>query len=233
MKTKLLLLATILLCSITLAQTTVNYTQQATNYTTFTDGGVFFDNGTTEFVMQARNNAKQVVAWRNFTQDGSPGGTASTMTIGDSFTISLFGSRAYGQIGIALLSSPTSTAIWTDRYSNYAVQLNLNGLGSGSWANWEIVSSTGSTDTGISGDESTWNGTNIVANEYSFKFTLISATTMDLVITKDGTPTTFNNITLNAQNITGYSIFHADDYDGRDNINIYWKPTTDIHTELH
>lgn len=227
MKTKLLLLTIFLISTYSFAQTIVSYPQQLANYITFTNGGVISNNGATEVMMEAKNNGKEVAAWRNLTQDGSPGGTASTMNVGDSFTISLFGSRAYGQIGIALLSSPTATATWTDRYNNYAVQLNLNGLGSGSWGNWEIVSSTGSTDTGISGDESTWDGTNIVANEYSFKFTLISTTEMDIIITKDGTPTTFNNITLNTQNITGYSIYHADDWDGRDNINTYWKPTTE------
>jgi len=65
------------------------------------------------------------------------------------------------------------------------------------------------------------------ANEYSFNFTLISATEMDLVITKDGNPSTFNSITINTQNITGYSIYLADDWDGRINMKLYWKPTTE------
>lgn len=225
MKTKLLLLAIFLTGIHSFAQTTVNYPQQLTNYTTFIDAGIgcgFFDNSTDEFGMYAHDTgAKRVAAWRNFTQDGLPGGTASTMSVGDSFTISLYCLQAKGQIGIALLSSPASTGTWADRHNNYAVQLNLNGPNYSGWSPWEIVSSGGT----ITSTNNIWGN-----GEFTFKFTLISTTEMDIVITKGGTPTTFNNITINAQNITGYSVYLEDDDitngDG-DHKDIYWKPTTE------
>jgi hypothetical protein len=45
-----------------------------------------FDDGTNQFGMWANGSgAKQSVAWRNFTETGLPGGTATTMSINDSF----------------------------------------------------------------------------------------------------------------------------------------------------
>lgn len=108
MKKTLLLLFSFLLSAYSFAQTIVQYPQQASNYTTFNDGGGVFDNGTTELGMWANNSGnKQVVAWRNFTTNGLIGGTASTMNVGDSFTITVNATQAYGQIGISLLSNPS------------------------------------------------------------------------------------------------------------------------------
>lgn len=207
---------TLSLCILT-AQTTINYPQQVANYTTFSDGAGAFDDGTTQLGMWANGGSiKQVAAWRNFTEDGTTGGTPSTMAVGDSFTITLNATRAYGQIGIALLSSPSGTASWNDRINNYAVQVNLNGNG-GAFDPWEIIS-TGGTAT-----SSAINGSTTDA-DFVFKFTLNSATTMTVDLNNGAE--TFN-ITVNNQNITGYSIYFADDWNGSENKNIFWKQTSE------
>jgi len=199
------------------AQTTISYPQRGGNYDAFfTDGGGNYDDGADQLGMWANFDAKQSVAWRSFTETGLPGGTPSTMVIGDSFTITVSATQAsYGVIGMALLSSPT-TVTWDDRNSNYAVQVNLNG---NSNANdpWEIVSSGGTIDASAIGGSTSY-------ADFKFKFTLDTATTMTVDI-NDGAATF--NVTLNNQDITGYSVYIADDYNGDFNANIYWKPTTE------
>ena len=199
------------------AQTTVNYPQRMANYdATFTDGGGNFDQGTEEFGMWANIGNKQSVAFRTFTETGLPSGTATTMSIGDSFTITLSATRAYGVIGLALLSSPSSTSSWADRINNYAVQVNLNGV-SGNYDPWEVVSNGGTVNA-----SSIYGST--TAADFNFKFTLSTATTMSVSINNGAE--TFN-VTLNNQNITGYSVYIADDWNGSTNANIYWKPKTE------
>lgn len=205
------------------AQTTVSYPQQIGNYNaTYIDSGSgsgLYDNGTTELGMYAHTDgAKQVVAWRNFTEDGSTTGTFSTMVVGDSFTITVATTQAIGQIGIALLSSPTSTNTWIDRQNNYAVQVNLNGPSYSGWSAWQIISSNGTLDqSGIWGAVETY-------KDLKIKFTLSSATEMNVSL-NDGAETF--DVTVNNQNITGYSIYLQDDYDSSSNKNIYWKPITE------
>lgn len=201
------------------AQTTVSYDQRAENYyATFTDGGGNFNSGSDEFGMWANSSgSKQSVAFRNFTETGLPGGTATTMAVGDSFTITLSATRAYGVIGLALLSSPSSTSSWDDRINNYAVQVNLNGESGGSYDPWEVVSSGGTIDASSIGGSTTYVDT-------KFKFTLDSSNTMTVSI-NDGAESIY--VTLNNQNITGYSVYFADDWNGSANANIYWKPTTE------
>lgn len=201
------------------AQTTVNYPQQTANYNAFfTDSGGHFDQGTSEFGMWANGGgAKQSAAWRNFTIDGTTTGTSSTMAVGDSFTITVSATQAsFGQIGLALLSSPTATSTWNDRINNYAVQVNLNGNG-GANDPWEVVSSGGTVNASSIGSSSTY-------SDFTFQFTLNSATTMAVSINNE---TETFNVTLNNQNITGYSVYFADDYNGTINANIYWKPSTE------
>ena len=201
------------------AQTTVSYAQRAENYyATFTDGGGNFNSGSDEFGMWANSSgSKQSVAWRNFTENGSIDGTLTTMNVNDSFTITVSATQSsYGVIGLALLSSPSSTNSWADRINNYAVQVNLNG-NNGANDPWEVVSN-GNTIT----SSSTGGSTNYV--DTKFKFTLDSVNTMTVSI-NDGAESF--TITLNNQNITGYSVYFADDWNGAANANIYWKQTTE------
>jgi hypothetical protein len=201
------------------AQTTINYPQQTANYSNFfTDNGGNYDNGADELGMWANGGgAKQSVAWRNFTENGSTSGTPSTMAIGDSFTITISATQAsFGVIGLALLSSPTSSSTWTDRINNYAVQVNLNG-NAGANDPWEVVSTGGTVDASAVG------GSEIRA-DFKFTFTLNSASTMTVSI-NDGVETF--NITLNNTDITGYCVYFNDDWNGSANENIFLKQTTE------
>jgi hypothetical protein len=200
------------------AQTTINYPQRIANYDAFfTDGGGNFDDGTDNVGMWANFNAKQSVAFRNFTETGLPGGTASTMSIGDSFTITVSATQAsFGVIGLALLSSPIATTSWADRINNYAVQVNLNG-NSGANNPWEVVSNGGTINASSIGGSTAY-------ADFVFKFTLNTATTMEVSINNGAE---VFNVTLNNQNITGYSVYIADDWNGSANANIFWKPTAE------
>lgn len=200
------------------AQTTVNYPQRVANYDAFfSDSGGNFDDGIDQFGMWANGGgAKQSVAWRNFTEDGTPSGTPSTMAVGDSFTMTVSATQAYGVIGLSLLSSPTTTASWADRINNYAIQVNLNG-NSGAYDPWEVVSNGGTINASSIGGSTSY-------ADFKFKFTLNTATTMTVSI-NDGVETF--NVTLNNQDITGYSVYFTDDWNGVANANIYWKPTTE------
>ena len=214
---KITLLLLLAISSLINAQTTVSYPQRVANYDTFfTDGGGNFNQGTDEFGMWANNNAKQSVAWRTFTFEGTTTGTPKTMAVGDNFTTTLSATQAsYGVIGIALLSSPTSKTTWADRINNYAVQVNLNG-NNGSNSPWEVVSNGGTINTSTIGGSTTY-------ADFVFKFTLTSATTMEVSINNGAA---VFNVTVNNQNITGYAVYLADDWNGSSNANIFWKPTT-------
>ena len=200
------------------SQTTVNYPQRVANYDiTFTDGGGNFDDGSENFGMWANYDAKQSVAFRNFTESGVPGGTATTMAVGDSFTITVSATQAsYGVIGLALLSSPSATASWADRINNYAVQVNLNG-NDGNNDPWEVVSTAGTINTSSIGGSTSY-------ADFVFKFTLNTATTMNVSINNGAE---VFDVTLNNSNITGYSVYLADDWNGADNANIFWKQPTE------
>lgn len=200
------------------AQTTVNYVQQAENYYAFfTDGGGNYNSGTDQLGMWANFDAKQSVAFRNFTEDGTTTGTPSTMAIGDKFTITVSATQAsFGVIGLALLSSPTATATWADRINNYAVQVNLNG-NTGANDPWEVVSNGGTINASSIGGSTSY-------ADFKFEFTLNTATTMTVSM-NDGAEVF--NITLNNQDITGYSVYIADDWNGSANANIFWKPSSE------
>jgi hypothetical protein len=204
------------------AQTTISYPQSPAHYNTiFIDGpggGVGTYDAGPGFGMYAHNDgAKQVAAWRNFTEDATTTGTPSTMAVDDSFTITVSATQAsYGVIGLSLLSSPTSTASWADRINNYAVQVNLNG-NVGANDPWEVVSNGGTIDASSIGGSTSF-------TDFKFKFTLTTATTMTVSI-NDGAETF--NVTLNNQDITGYSVYLADDWNGSANADIIWKPTTE------
>ncbi|MFH4963363.1 T9SS type A sorting domain-containing protein [Gaetbulibacter sp. M235] len=216
---KIYLLLFLMTAFILNAQTKVTYPQRVANYDTFfSAGGGKFNDGTDNFGMWANGGgtAKQSVAWRSFTEDGTTTGIPSTMAVGDSFTITVSATRAWVQIGLALLSSPSSKVSWADRINNYAVQVNLNRVG-GVFMPWEIVSAGGAIDaSAIVGSTS--------YADYKFKFTLDTENTMTVSINDEAE--TFN-ITLNNTNITGYSIYLADDWNGSANANIYWKPATE------
>ena len=227
-KNYLLTMLSLVFCFAIQAQTTIAYTQQNSSYNaTFTADGTAgtFDNGANELGMYANGSgAKQVVSWKNFTDDGSTAGSATTMKVGDIFKISLAAYQAFGQIGVSLLSSPSTTSSWADRINNYAVQVNLNGNG-GSYDPWEIISKDGTVNNSTINGSSSGSGG---INEFVFTFTLLSPTKMEIKIERlNNSATSFTEtVTINNSNISGFSVYLADDYDGSSNQNIFWKQTT-------
>lgn len=199
------------------AQTTINYPQNPSHYSHYSDGGGTYDNGSGAMGMWANFSAKQVASFRDFTQTGLPAGTPTTMAIGDSFTITVSATRAYGQIGIALLASPTATTGWLDRHNNYAVQVNMNGEASGSYMPWEVVSQGGTINA------SSINGSTAYA-DFKFKFTLTGATSMEVDM-NDGAEVF--NVTLDKPDITSFCVYLADDWNGDSNADVFWKQTTE------
>jgi len=220
MKQFYIILFTLLLTGSLTAQVIIPYPQQTANYDAFFgDGGGNYDSGATELGMWANFDAKQSVAWRNFTEDGTTAGSAYTLGVGDSFTITVSATQAsFGEIGISLLSSPSATATWVDRKNNYAVQVNLNGNG-GANDPWEVVSTGGTVNVSSIGGSTSY-------ADFKFIFTLDTATTMTVVI-NDDVANTFN-VTLNNTNITAYSVYFADDWNGATNEDIFWKPTSEL-----
>lgn len=214
MKTKLLVLILLISATTIFSQTTVSYLQQVANYETFfTDGGGNFDNGAAEFGMWANGGNTKSVAWRHFTESGDIAGTQSAMVVGDSFTITISATRAWGQMGIALLGT-YSTGSWANRTSLYSVQVNLDGNSGSFDLPWQVVSAGGTTDA------STIFGSTSYA-DYKFTFTLDTANTMTIVINDDAANTF--NVTVNNPNIVGYAIYHDNDWNGSANANIFWK----------
>jgi len=163
--------------------------------------------------MNIWTNGDDLVLWKNFTDNGLPTGNPLTMAVGDSFKINYKGNGLWGgnQVGVSLLSSPSATAVYADRNSNYAVQIKMDGISNAS-TTWEIVSSGGTVTTST---VTTNSGTYGV---YELIFTLETATTLTVVINKYGwqavSPWAYelqssssDTITLNNSNITGYSIY--------------------------
>ena len=210
MKTKLLLLC-ILLYSVVNAQTiSLDQDLTETNYEAIfsepTDAGFWYDPGTWSGIIGSQlwtwENGADAIAnaavWKNFTDDGTTSGTPLTMAVGDSFKATIQASlSANADVGIALLSSPTSTISYSDIHNNYAVQVNIDKATN----LWEVVSDGGTVDaTSITG------GTDLVTS-FEIVFTLDTATTMTVSITSSDGGTETKSITLNNTNITGFSAY--------------------------
>src|SRR5210317_667566 len=136
------------------AQTT-NLPHRQANYTVVSDGGGAFEQGTDSLGMWANQGNKQVLVFREFDDAGDGTGTAITANTGDSFKITLSAKRAYGEIGLALLNNPSTTAAWADRKNNvvaYAIMSGPNGEES-AWSSWKAHSADGGSETfTLSGD---------------------------------------------------------------------------------
>lgn len=202
------------------AQTTIPYVQQVANYdATFNDAGGNFDNGADQIGLWANGNGlKESVVWKNFTEDGTPTGTPSIMALGDIFKITLNATRAWGEIGVALLASPSSTASYADRINNYGIIVKLTGNGDGSFNPWTIVSQ-GGTETATAIDGAADN------THVDVVITFQRTDTNDISVDINGSY--FFVFTMNNINLTGYSVFIKDDWNGTANSNMYVKPTTE------
>ena len=211
-----------LITNLCFAQVTTNYPQRTAHYTSVNDGGGFFDQGTDQvglWANQAPN--KQSLVFRSFDSNGDGSGDAVTMDAGDSFTITLSATRAYGEIGVALLNSPTATASWADKTNNsiaYCVLAGPNGPDSGSdWATWKAHSNDGSTVTfTATGDADNY-------TDFVIEFTISSAN--EITINLGGESKT---LTVDSTTATHFSAWLNDDWSGSSNSNLYIKPTTQL-----
>ncbi len=201
------------------SQTTTTYTQQAANYpTNLSDGGGNFNSGSYQYGQWANNGNKKSVGWRKFTTTGTTTDLTTnlrSLKIGDSVVITLSCTRAYGEIGFSLLSSPTARASWTDRLNNAAISVRLDGPSNGGWSNWKVFGSSTLTSS-LGGDQTTY-------SNYTFSLVLTASDRMNVYINKGGTIATFYDVALNNANpITDYCVYLQDDWDGGANRNIYW-----------
>ncbi len=187
-------------------------------YTQFASGGAIFANsGTAELGMWANTGSKQIVAWRNLKTAGDNTGSTRNLQVGDVFTISVYASAAYGQMGFSLNSTAATTS-WADRNNNSRLYIQVNGA-TGSW----YVTHNGGNTT-LNYNVST------TGHTYTFKVFITSISTCDVEFYVDnGFTNRLMNLFLkgtDAANIDGFSLYLNDDWNGSTNSNIYWKQTT-------
>ncbi len=214
--------------------TSVNYAQQQANYnTTVSNSGSNFNSGGNQIGFWANGSGSNsnVVSWRPLTTDGSTtSGNRRTLQIGDQFTIAGSFARAYGEIGIALLSSPSSEASFADRINNYALQVNLDGpdvTGSG-YANWYVKGAGIATNASFGGNQTTY-------HDFIFTFTLTAPDRMNVSITDNTASLVYNvyDVQLNNTNITDYAVYLQDDWDGASHQNAYWGLSGGANTSIN
>ena len=112
----------------------MTYTMQTgNNANSFTDGGGIFNNTGAEMGMWSHGaGALQEVAWRNFKTDGNNGGSARDLQVGDLFTISVYSTSAFGQIGLSLNDGGTQGSSYANRISGSRLYIAEDGT-AGSW----------------------------------------------------------------------------------------------------
>lgn len=197
----------------------VTYTLGNTDYyTTYASGGgIFANSGTSELGMWAHYDSKEVVAWRNLKTAGDNTGTTRSLQVGDVFTISVYATAAYGQMGFSL-NANASTGSWANRHSNSRLYIQAEGT-SGSW-----YVSHGADNTTLNYPVST------TGHTYQFKVFITSLSTCNVEFYVDGGfHSRLMNLTLKGTagaNIDGFSLYLKDDWNGSANSNIYWKQIT-------
>jgi fibronectin-binding autotransporter adhesin len=201
---------------------TVTYTIQDAYYTQqFNSGGDFFNNGGTELGMWANSGNKQTVGWRNFKTEGTGGGSDRSLQVGDIFKISVSATRAFGQIGFSLNAGGTQGSSYDNRTSGSRLYFNTDNYGA-----WYVNRSGGNTTLG--------SGFNPIQNtfkDYIFTIRITSETTADTFMTVDGVDYRAYNLQMNGSagsNISAFSIYGSDMWDGDSNENAYWKQDTSV-----
>jgi autotransporter-associated beta strand protein len=216
MKKLYILIFFLLLLGTMQAQTTVSYTQQiAYKASEFSDGGGSWNANGTQVGMWAHNGNKNEVIWRKFQTADANGGSNRSLQVGDQFQFYISCTRAYGQIGFALLAGP-SYGSWANRLSNYALQINNDSYGA--WYAQGTSASTGSYN--LYGTQGTYK---------NFTFTItITAPNRANITMSDGTNTSYiYDFQLNTTSaITDYAFYVADDWDGGTNQNVYFGSTS-------
>ena len=204
------------------AQTTVTYTMQDANFPTqFNSGGDFFNNGGTELGMWANSNAKQTVGWQNFTTTGAVGGTARNLQVGDVFITTVAATRAFGQIGFSLNAGGTQGSSYANNISGSRMYISTDNN-----AAWSVKGLSGGATSSLS-----YVPLQDTFKDYKFTVRITSQTTADVYLTVDGTDYRAYNLALAGSagaNISAFSIFGSDMWDGNSNENAFWKQTTSV-----
>jgi autotransporter-associated beta strand protein len=204
------------------SQTTVTYTMQDANFPTqFNSGGDFFNSGSTELGMWANSGSKQTVGWQNFSTTGAAGGTARNLQVGDVFTTTVSASRAFGQIGFSLNAGGTQGSSYANNISGSRMYISTD-----NYAAWSVKGLSGGGTSSLS-----YVPLQDTYKDYRFTIRITSQTTADAYLTVDGTDYRAYNLTLAGTagaNISSFSIFGSDMWDGNSNDNAYWKQTTSV-----
>ena len=240
MKKSLLFLITILSSVISFSQTTVTLDQQTAYYYSNQSfnapaaPGPFYNSDVSTISMLTNANSNSyVVAWRKFNTANNNTGTNRSLKIGDQFSVTVNAYRAKGEIGVALLASPSTTASYADRSNNYAVSVNLDGsdsLGSNNFGKWYVRGSNGDTVRAGFGGNSAAQGS---SHNYQIDFLLTAADRMNVTIsdlTVTSNKITFYDVRLNSSNpLTDYSIYLSNADDGSLVAkNIYWSQVNSV-----
>ena len=204
------------------AQTTVTYTMQDANFPTqFNSGGDFFNNGSTELGMWANSGAKQTVGWENFSTTGAAGGTARNLQVGDVFITTVAATRAFGQIGFSLNAGGTQGSSYANNISGSRMYISTD-----NYAAWSVKGLSGGATSSLS-----YVPLQDTFKDYRFTVRITSQTTADVYLTVDGTDYRAYNLALAGSagaNISAFSIFGSDMFDGNSNENAFWKQTTSV-----
>ena len=182
--------------------------------TQFNSGGDFFNQGSTELGMWANIGAKQTVAWRDFKTTGdNSGNSARSLQIGDEFSITVYCTRASGQIGFSLNASGTQGASYANNVSGSKLRINTDNYGS-----WYITNGSTATSFNYTPSQS-------VPKDYTFKVKILSPTlvTASLYVNGGFHSAVQNFSLLNSNPITSFSIYGSDMWDGNSYDDAYWK----------
>ena len=204
------------------AQTTVTYAMQDANFPTqFNNGGDFYNNGPTELGMWANTGAKQTVGWQNFTTTGAAGGTARNLQVGDVFITTVSATRAFGQIGFSLNAGGTQGSSYANNISGSRMYISTDNN-----AAWSVKGLSDGATSSLS-----YVPLQDTFKDYKFTVRITSQTTADVDLTVDGTVYRAYNLGLAGSagaNISAFSIFGSDMWDGNSNENAFWKQTTSV-----
>ena len=202
--------------------TTVTYVQQ-TNYfsSIFTSGTAgAFNNGAAEVGMYANTSGnKEVAAWRNLLTGGSGTGSARDLQVGDVFTITVYASSAFGNIGFSLNDNGTQGSSYANRTNGSRLFIQEDGT-TGSW-----YVGNGSTNSTLNYNVSS------TARDYTFKVYVTSQSTANIELVAGGVTNRVFNYNLGGSsgaNIDAFSMYLKDDYNGSSAANIFWKQTTSV-----
>lgn len=214
-------------------QATVFYEQRVAHYnagTIFTSNTAgAFNQGSYQLGMYANSAAtpKQVVAWRKFMTAGDNSGSERALKVGDEFKITLSANTVVGQMGFALLASPTNRGSWNNRIENSLVSVKLENYGF-----WYATYSNGTNENASTSAGSSNLGGAAYYKDFTFTCQLTAPNRMNITITDGATTTYLYDVLLNSSNpITEYSIFLEDDWNGQSHQNIYWNTNANSSTD--